>query len=91
MSKFCESTYEEAFVQLLEENGWEYTCAPLLHVSARSARLNTTLCLFVEINIPDDRGFAFEEDTRAAESLQHNPWSAPGANYGITRVCHFIF
>ena len=31
MSKFCESTYEEAFIQLLEENGWEYTCGDDLH------------------------------------------------------------
>ena len=26
MGKFCESTYEEAFIDLLEQNGWEYTC-----------------------------------------------------------------
>ena len=31
MSKFCESTYEEAFLQLLEENGWEYTYGEDLH------------------------------------------------------------
>ena len=31
MSKFCESTYEEAFVDLLEQNGWEYTCGDDLH------------------------------------------------------------
>ena len=31
MSKFCESTYEEAFIHLLEENGWEYTCGDDLH------------------------------------------------------------
>ncbi len=26
MGKFCESTYEEAFIDLLEQYGWEYTC-----------------------------------------------------------------
>ena len=31
MSKFCESTYEEAFIDLLEQNGWEYTCGDDLH------------------------------------------------------------
>ena len=31
MSKFYESTYEEAFIQLLEENGWNYTCGDDLH------------------------------------------------------------
>ena len=31
MSKFCESTYEEAFLQLLEGNGWEYTYGEDLH------------------------------------------------------------
>ena len=31
MSKFCESIYEEAFLQLLEENGWEYTYGEDLH------------------------------------------------------------
>ena len=31
MSKFCESTYEEAFLQLLEENGWENTYGEDLH------------------------------------------------------------
>ena len=31
MSKFCESTYEEAFLRLLEENGWEYTYGEDLH------------------------------------------------------------
>ena len=25
MGRFCESTYEETFLRLLEENGWEYT------------------------------------------------------------------
>ena len=31
MGKFCESTYEEAFIDLLEQNGWEYTCGDDLH------------------------------------------------------------
>ena len=31
MGRFCESTYEEAFLQLLEENGWEYTYGEDLH------------------------------------------------------------
>ncbi len=31
MRKFCESTYEDAFIDLLEQNGWEYTCGDDLH------------------------------------------------------------
>ena len=31
MGAFYESTYEEAFIQLLEANGWEYTCGEDLH------------------------------------------------------------
>lgn len=29
--KFCESTYEEAFLQLLEDNDWSYTCGDDIH------------------------------------------------------------
>ena len=31
MGKFCELTYEEAFIDLFEQNGWEYTRGDDLH------------------------------------------------------------
>ena len=54
MSKFCESTYEEGFVQLLEENGWEYTYGEDIHRRLDEAIIEDDLRAYLSKKYSDE-------------------------------------
>ena len=48
MSKFYESDYEEALIQLLEEQGWQYTYGGELHRNNREVLLTDDLKAYLQ-------------------------------------------
>ena len=61
MFKFCESTYEEAFLQLLEDNGWQYTLGDDIH-----RRLDETL---IELDMAEYLSRKYSKETLTEDEV----------------------